>query len=540
MEESFDYIVVGAGSAGCVVAARLSEDASTRVLLLEAGGADRNLWIHIPLGVGKLLRNPRYVWGFETEPEETLKGQRIYWPRGKVLGGSGSVNGMVFARGEAQEYDHWRELGNEGWSWSDVLPFFRKLETYDHGDPQVRGRSGPIKVTLRSDWERDPLSEAYLRACRQAGIPVVEDYNGGYPEGVSYLQQNIDRGWRCSAARGYLRPARGRSNLAIRTDAPVRRVQLENGNAVGVEYRQGDQVKTARAVAEVILCAGSIQSPQLLELSGIGDPGVLQRAGIPVRHALPGVGEGLLDHLQVRASYECRLPITINDVMNSPWVRMREGLRYVLSRRGLLSTTSTTVHAIARSDTALDRPDVKVQLAQISGQDRYSRSKGQGIDPYPGFSIGVFALRPRSRGRLHAKSADPGEPPAIHANYLGDEADIAVYLRGMRLIRRIMAQPVMRALVVAERRPGPDVTDDDEILDYIRGTGQTSWHPISTCRMGRDDGAVVDSRLRVHGIGRLRVVDTSIMPTMASSNTNAPAFMIGEKGADMIKSDARS
>ena len=539
MEESFDYIVVGAGSAGCVVAARLSEDRSTRVLLLEAGVPDRNLWIHIPLGVGKLLRNPRYIWSFETEPEKALKGRKIYWPRGKVLGGSGSVNGMVFARGEAEEYDHWRALGNEGWGWSDVLPFFRKLESYDRGDPEVRGRGGPIKVTLRSDWESDPLSEAYLRACQQAGIPRVEDYNDGYPEGASYLQQNIDRGWRCSAATGYLKPARRRPNLVIRTEAPVRRVLLEGGDAVGVEYRYAGEARVARATGEVVLCAGSIQSPQLLELSGIGDPKVLQQAGLAVHQALPGVGEDLLDHLQVRASYECRLPITINDIMNRPWVKMYHGLRYLAYRRGLLSTTSSTVHAIARSDPALERPDVKVQLAQISGQDRYARSKEQGIDPYSGFSVGVFALRPRSRGWLHVKSANPDEPPAIHANYLGDEADVETYLRAMRLIRKIMSQPAIRPVLVAEHRPGPEVQGDEELVDYIRRSGQTSWHPISTCRMGRDEMAVVDPRLCVRGVGRLRVVDTSIMPTMASSNTNAPAFMIGEKGADMIKSDAR-
>ncbi len=497
------------------------------MLLLEAGGEDRNLWIHVPLGVGKLLTNERYAWKFETEPQEAMHKQKVYWPRGKVLGGSSALNGMAYVWGDPAQFDGW---GLTGWTFRDLHPYFRRLEDYPYDAAPGRGRGGPVRITDRGRRDRDALSDAFVRACTEAGIKETPDYNAASYEGVRYLEQTAHNGRRMSTAVAYLRKARRRANLRVATHALATRVLFEGKRAVGVEYRQGGEVRAARAKGEVLLAAGAIQSPQLLELSGVGNADVLQGLGIPVVAHRPAVGENMIDHLQVRNTYQTTLPITINDVMRSTARRMRVGLQYLFTRRGLMAGTSSTAHAITNG--------VMVRIYHISGKDRYSRSPGAGIDPFSGFSIGGFKLHPDSRGSIHIRSREVLDPPAIQPNYLSHEADRKDAVSLLKLVRRIASQPAMKPLIVAETRPGPGIAADDELLDYARETGQTAWHTVGTCRMGAEADAVVDNRLRVHGVQGLRVIDASVMPTIASSNTNAPAMMIGERGADIVLLDA--
>lgn len=537
-----DFVVIGAGSAGCALAARLTESRQHSVLLIEAGGEDRHIWIHIPLGVGKLLTNERYAWKFETEPQAHMHGQKIYWPRGKVLGGSSALNGMAYVWGDPAEYDDWRANGCAGWGFSDVRPYFERLEDNPYNNDARRGHSGPVKITDRKRRDRDALSDGFVRACIEAGIDETPDYNVASYEGVRYLEQTAHNGRRCSTAVAYLRSARRRANLRVRTHAVATRVLFDGLRAVGVEFREGGETRRAQARREVLLCAGTIQSPQLLELSGVGDGERLQRLGIPVVAHLCAVGENVIDHVQVRNTYETTLASTINDVLRSRLHRMRVGLQYVFTRKGLMAGTSSTAHAITRTQTDGEngRPNVMVRIYHISGRDRYSRSIQGGIDRFSGFSIGGFKLRPRSRGSIHARSRDPFEAPSIQPNYLSDPADQADAVALLRLIRRIAAQPSLERLIVAEHRPGPAVAGDTELLEYARATGQTAWHAVGSCRMGRAEDSVVDAQLRVHGVQGLRVIDASIMPTIASSNTNAPAMMIGERGADLVLAGVRA
>lgn len=527
----WDHIVVGAGSAGCALAASLAW-AGRRVLVLESGGPDTGRWLRIPLGVGRIIRDPRVVWRFETEPEPGAGNRRLYWPRGRVLGGSSSVNGMIWVRGDPARYDAWAASGCAGWDWAGIEPHMRAIENFPEGDA-ARGHEGPVSIEkLRG---HDPVTDAFIQACTEVGIPATPDYNGPQHEGVGRLQVNTRRGVRCSAAVAYLRPAMASGNLAVETDAHVRRVIFEARRAIGVEYDQGGTRRTAVAGGDIILAAGAIQSPQVLELSGIGDGARLGALGIDSVVHLPGVGENLSDHFHIRATYRAAGTVTINDLLRRPWLHGPPAwLRYQVTGTGLFAGATATAHALARTTPESERPDTKLQLHKISSGDRTAEAAGMGVDPHSGLSIGFFQLYPESRGSVHAVSTDPREPPRIVANYLAAAADRAAALRGLRLARRIGAQPALRAFMPEETRPGPDVEDDAALLEFCRATGQTSYHPVGTCRMGTDDLAVVDTECRVRGIDGLRVVDASVMPFIVSSNTNAPSIAIGERAAAIL------
>jgi len=527
----YDIVIVGAGSAGCVLANRLSEDPTRRVLLLEAGGSDRSIWVRIPLGVAKLLTNERFVWKADTEPQPQLNGNRLYWPSGRVLGGSSSVNGMVFARGHRAKYDQWRDGGCPGWGYDDVLPYFRKLEDCAFGDSAYRGRGGPIGVT---ELKPDAVTQAFLDACVEAGYPRAADYNGALSEGTAPLQVSSRNGIRSSAGLEYLAPARRRANLHVITNAVAERVLFEGRRACGVHYRVGDAVHEVRATREVLLCAGALRSPQLLELSGVGDGERLAALGLPVVQHLRGVGENLQDHLMPRMTFECRPHVTVNDLLSDRWFFARSLARYFVHRDGLFATTTLTGLSYVRTREGLACPDVRIQSALVAAASRYSTSRATGIDPHSGFQIGGYFLYPESRGRLHAQSPDARVQPKIEANYLESAADRDAMVRLMKTIRRVASQPALQRVIVRETRPGLEVASDEALLDYARATAQTCWHPAGTCRMGSGPDAVVDPALRVHGTEGLRVVDASVMPMLVSSNTNIPTIMIAEKAAELI------
>lgn len=529
----FDYIVVGAGSAGCVLANRLSADPSARVLLLEAGGKDTYPWIHIPVGYFKTMHNPRTDWCYVTEPDPGLGGRRLQWPRGKVLGGSSSINGLLYVRGQREDYDHWRQLGNAGWSADDVLAYFKRAERQERGADDHHGGDGPLSVSdmrIRSD-----LSDAFIAAAGEIGIPRNDDINGPVQEGAGYFQLTTRGGLRCSTAVAYLNPAKGRPNLTIETHAHTETLILEGKRAVGVRYRRKGEACEARARAEVILAAGAIGSPQILQLSGIGPGEVLKRAGVAVRHDLAGVGLNLQDHLQIRSVYKTRKPNTLNDRVNRPLGlgRLGIGLEYVFTRRGPLTMGASQVYVFCKTRAELATPDIQFHFQPLSAD-----KPGDGLHRFSAFTASVCQLRPESRGRIEIRSPDPAEYPAIHPNYLATEVDRRTAVDGIKVTRAICAAPSMREQVKEEMIPGAHVQSDEDLLEAVRRNSQTIYHPAGTCKMGSDAEAVVDARLRVHGIERLRVVDASIMPTIVSGNTNAPTIMIAEKASDMIREDA--
>ncbi len=532
MHGDWDYIIVGAGSAGCVLANRLTADGGTRVLLLEAGGTDRYIWIHIPVGYFKTMHNPRTDWMFKTEPVPGLGGRRLDWPRGKVLGGSSSINGLLYIRGHASDFDHWRQLGCTGWSFDDVLPYFKRAEDQERGADDLHGAGGPLGVgNMRIERE---ICERFIDAAEETGVPRTDDFNGARQDGVGYFQLTTRNGLRCSTAVGYLRPARRRGNLEVLTDAHTTRVLVESGRATGVSYQQNGSNHVATARREVILAAGAIGSPHILMLSGIGPPEHLKSEGIEVRCALPGVGKNLQDHLQARVMFKLSRPLSINNEVRNVFGRAMAGIQFMLTRRGPLAMGASQVCAFVRTRAGLDAPDVQFHVQPLS-----TDKLGDGLHDFPGMTMSTCQLRPESRGEILLNSANPFIYPAIHPNYLATEMDRSTQIAGVRFSRRIAAGKRLAEVIEAEYAPGDKVQSDEEVLEAIRQSSQTIYHPVGTCRMGHDPLAVVDERLRVRGVGGLRVVDASIMPTLTSGNTNAPTIMIAEKASDMIQADAR-
>jgi choline dehydrogenase len=526
-----DYVVVGGGAAGCVVAARLSEDPAVRVLLLEAGGERRNPLLGVPAAEVLWMAHPRYDWSFATEPDPTIDGRTVRIPRGRLLGGSNAINGILFVRGQRADYDGWAALGNSGWGWDDVLPHFRALERAEGPTGPARGDAGPVPVG--QPGRDDELCDAFLAAAASLGHPRNPDYNGGDQEGFGYYQATWAAGRRSAVVHSHLGAARRRPNLTVVTDAPVTGLRLAGRRCTGVDYRTADgTVRTAAARREVVLCAGAVQSPQLLELSGIGSPAVLAAAGIPVAHPLPGVGENYRDHYAVRLKWRVRRPVTFNE--RTRGLRLaRETLRYLRDGGGVLGLPTALAYGFVRSAPGVPHPDLQFHFAPAS----YGAGSSRRFDTAPGMTLGVYPLRPRSAGSIHAGSPDPAAPPVIRPRFLDDEEDRRLLVAGARIGRALVGRPALDPYRGAELVPGPDVRSDDELLAHARERGDTSYHPVGTCRMGTGPDAVVDPRLRVRGLAGLRVVDASIMPTMVSGNTNAATLLIAEKGAAMIAAD---
>ena len=529
---TFDYVIVGAGSAGCVLANRLSADPDVTVLLLEAGGRGNYFWIHVPVGYLYTMGNPRTDWCFKTEAEDGLGGRALDYPRGKVLGGCSSINGMIYMRGQANDYDQWRQMGNTGWGWDDVLPLFRRSEDHYLGADAHHGAGGEYRVDKqRLSWE---ILDAWTEAAVQCGIPRTDDFNRGDNEGVGYFQVNQKHGIRWTTAKGFLRPARKRANLTVLTHAQAKRLRFEGRRATGIEFWHNGEDAYAGAAGEVILATGSVGSPQLLQLSGVGPGALLREHGIPVVHELGGVGENLQDHLQIRPVFRVANTITLNERSNSLLGKAAMALEYALLRSGPLSMAPSQLGCFARSDPTRDTPNLEFHVQPLS-----TEKLGEALHRFPGFTASVCNIRPESRGHIRIRDTDPRTPPVIKPNYLSTPGDRKVAADALRLARRVAAAPALARFSPEEFKPGAHLSSDEELARAAGDIATTIFHPVSTCKMGQDEMAVVDERLRVRGIESLRVADASIMPTITSGNTNAPTIMIGEKASDMIREDRR-
>lgn len=528
-----DYVIVGAGSAGCVVANHLSADAAIRVTLLEAGNRDSSPWIHVPVGYFRTMHNPDFDWCYETEPDPGLSGRSLHWPRGKVLGGSSSLNGLLYVRGQREDYDRWAQMGNPGWSWREVGPLFEQLETFQRGTGEGRGTHGPLQVS--DPRLRRRICELWIEAAKANGIPYNPDYNGPVQDGVGHYQLTVNKGRRCSSAAAFLKPIRHRQNLEVITNAQVQRVMIEDGRATGVEIRRTDGSRQViRAAREVILCAGAIGSPQILMLSGVGDAAHLRDHGITVAHDAPEVGSNLQDHLQARLVFKCR-EATLNDEVRSLVNKARIGLEYALFRTGPLTMAASLVFGFLRTRPDLATPDIQFHIQPWSAD-----SPGEGVHPFSAFTQSVCQLRPESRGTITLRAADPLVAPRIEPNYLATQTDRDTLVAGVEIARQLARSEPLKSAISEEFRPTADVQGYDEVLAWARMNSTTIYHPTGTCRMGADERAVVDPRLRVRGIRGLRVADCAIMPEIVSGNTNAPAMMIGAKLARMVLEDRRA